>query len=610
MKRSDQNRHDFAGVALAILALAPLEAQAQLVSGGSALVGSGSQPAVVTSSGVTDITLGAPRTILDWTSFNLGLDKAVVYRFQDPAWIVLNRVNGQAVIDGQIESLVGGQRSSGNVWFSAPGGVIFGPNARLNVGGLLATTASVATSGFLDSGNRAFSFTGANASGVSIRTGAELKAAGMLAFISGAVTSQAGSTVQGGTVFYGAAGDFTVRFSPQPGNLDLVDFVVPASGGSGSAAPFALQGDTVGGNVLLAVVNRADVTNAVISAPGLIAAQSARSDGGDIVLSAGVDIVNRQPGAVRTNTTTETSFSLGVVSAQRDLLAGFGSPTTVRATQFSSGRDLAVAAAALDVGTLNSGRFLVADASREIAIRTSASAGGSATFRSNGAMTVGPGGVSTSGRLQIDVGTLSAGTLSSGRSIVITATGADTATRPVVKLGSVLAEDDVLITATNVAGSIALDRATITGARSDEAPFGRTLSLTARGAQGDVTYGALPGGATINGPTRVLFSAGRDVTANVTGLLGLTAGSAGRNFTIRADDLEILGPLTATRLALNHWVAPCDWAAALSAQSRARHQGQTWNPPCGSLTRNSSRSARPVKSASMQDQRSRLPAGI
>ena len=84
----------------------------------TAQVSSGGQgPAVVQSSRLTDITLGAPRTVLNWTSFDLAADQTVVYRFQDARGVVLNRVSGQAVIDGRVESFVGAQRQAGNVWF-------------------------------------------------------------------------------------------------------------------------------------------------------------------------------------------------------------------------------------------------------------------------------------------------------------------------------------------------------------------------------------------------------------------------------------------------------------------------------------------------------------
>uniref|UniRef100_UPI0025E9A51C hypothetical protein n=1 Tax=Phenylobacterium sp. TaxID=1871053 RepID=UPI0025E9A51C len=393
-------------------------------------------------------------------------------------------------------------------------------------------------------------FTGAGAARVQVRAGADVKVGGgPLALVAGAVGAEAGSSVTGaGTVLYGAANDFTVRFGPLTGDLDLLDFVVPATGGTAAATPLTLLGQTVGGNVFLAVVNRAEVASAVINAPGLIAAQSAALDRGDVVLAAGVSIVNRQPGPTRLNGTTETTANFGVVSAQRDLLGGFASPTALAGVQFAAGRDLGLVSASLDAATLNAGRQLAIDAGRGIALRAGASAGGAASFRTTGAFSVGAGGVNSIGRLQIDTGSLLAGQLSSGRSVVVNASGVG-ANGAAVSLGSILADDDIAITTTNVGGHIVLRAATITGARGDDAPAGRNLSLTAKGAQADVTYGA-PGGTPLTGVTKVALAAGRDVTANVAGLLSLNSGAAGRNFTIRAGDLDIVGPLTAATLRI------------------------------------------------------------
>lgn len=539
--------------AIVSLIVAPTMAEAQLVPAGPAQFSAGGQaPLIATTDRVTDISLGAPRTILNWSNFSLTADQTVVYRFQDRNWIVLNRISGPALIDGQIESLLGGQRGAGNVWFSAPGGLLFGPNARVSVGGLLATPAVVVAADFLDPSNASFRFNGSGTGTLRLRGGAEIKGGGgALAFIARAVITEPGAAVSGsGTVLYGAANDFVVRFAPQPGDLDLLDFIVPSGSGTGSATPLTLGGSTVAGGVILAVVNRSDVTSAVINASGLIAAQSARVDRGDIVLSAGVDVLSRQPSSFRTNSVTETTATFGIVTAQRDLLGGFGAPTALSAIQLASGRDLGISAASLDTGPVNAGRTLVLDATRGITLRGGASAGGSGTLRSGGAVVVteGPGAITTAGRLQLDVGTLNAGRLNAGRSIVVSATAADGGNLPAINVANALAEDDILISASNPSGSIFLGTATLTGARTDEAPVGRILSLTARGTQGDVTFGSTSGGSVISGATGVILSAGRDVTANIDGTLTLASGAAGRTFTVRATDLEIAGPISAGNL--------------------------------------------------------------
>ncbi|MBL8555070.1 MAG: filamentous hemagglutinin N-terminal domain-containing protein [Phenylobacterium sp.] len=558
-----------AGCALAAAAMAPAAAQAQLALDGPATVSAGGRgPTVTQTARVTDITLGAPRTVLNWSTFNLTSDSAVVYRFEDRSWIVLNRVGGQAVIDGQVEALAANGRG-GNVWFYAPGGVIFGGNARVNVGGLLATSAAVAQSAFLDPGNFSFAFTGAGASRVEVRAGADIKAGGgPIALIASSVTTAPGASVTGGatsSVLYGAANDFTVRFAPQPGDLDLLDFVVPAGGGTASTTPLALQGATAAGSVFLAVVNRADIASAVISAPGLIAAQSASADRGDVVLSAGNGIANRQPGATRVNTTTETTANFGVVTATRDLLGGFSSPTSVNATQLAAGRDLGLAVAALDTGSLGAGRSLAVDSSRGLSVRGNASAGGTAVLRSTGAIGV-AGAVNAVGRLQIDAGSLTAGQLNSGRSIVVNAGGAGANGGPAVSIASALAEDDIQVTTTGAAGSIVLGQATFTGAHADEAPAGRNLILTARGASADITYGAATG-SPLTGATSVTLAGGRDVTVNVSGLLTLGPSSAGRTFTIRAMDLDLVAPVTAASFRVESLQGAMTLGGTLGASS-------------------------------------------
>ena len=502
--------------------LAPGLAHAQLVANPAATQTSagGQAPVIVQGSRTTDITLNAPRTILGWSSFNLGSDQSVFFRFQDRGGIVLNKISGVATINGQVEALVGAERGAGNVWFQAPGGVIFGPNAQINVGGLLATPAAVTEAGFLDPTSRSFSFAGGAAGTVRVRSGAQLKASGgALALIAGAVSTETGVAITasgGATILYAAAGDFTVRFGPQAGDLDLLDFTVPTGGGSLSATPLDLQGQTVASGVILAVVNRASVASAVINAPGLIAAQSASADRGDIVLAAGVDVVGRQPVGARTNTTTETTANFGALVAQRDLLGGFSQPTAVTATQLNAGRDIGLTAASLQAGPVNAGRLLVLDASRGITLSGGAFAGATASLRTGGALNVGggTGAIAASGRLQLDVGTVQAGRLTSGRSLVVNASGPGASGGAAVNVAGALAEDDITITSTNAAGSITLGSATLTGARTDEAPAGRNLSLIARGAQADVTFGAV-GGSRLLGATIVTVAAGRDATLNI-----------------------------------------------------------------------------------------------
>jgi filamentous hemagglutinin family protein len=539
-----------AGCAVSAMAAGgPAEAQLTPDASATQFNAGGGGPTISQLSQTTDVTLNASRTVIGWSSYNLASNQTVIYRFPDRGSIVLNKISGPATIDGQIEALVGSERGAGNVWFQAPGGVIFGPNAQVTVGGLLVTPATV-SAGFLDPGNFSFDFTGASAAPLTVHAGAQIKAtSGALALVAANITTETGSTMSSGSgasVLYGAANDYTIRFAAQSsGDLDLVDFVVPAAGGTASATPLSLEGQTVGGSVFLAVVNRSDVASAVISAPGLIAAQSATVDHGDVVLSAGIGIVARQPGGAPGNTTTPTTVNLDIITAQRDLLGGFAQPTTLTANQLAAGRDLGLLALNLNAAALHAGRTLAVNAGQAIKLGADSTVGGSAALRTTGALTVGntgTGAINVAGSLQIDAGSVQAGALNAGRSMVVNASGAGPSGGPAVSLATALAGDDITINSTNATGSIALGRASITGAGPDAAPAGRNLSLNASGASADVTYGGATG-ATLIGVTGVALNAGRDVTANVNGVLTLTQGSAGRTFTVRAQDLNINGPL-------------------------------------------------------------------
>lgn len=247
---------------------------------------------------LTTVTLKQSHTLINWSSFDIAQGQQVDFLFQNNAGIVLNRVNSLAVIDGKLLGCVitcgAGGSIGGNVWIFSPQGVLFGPHAQVNVGGLLATTAPLLSDqAFLDSSQLSFSFGGAAAgAGVTVQSGAQLNARGALALIAPSVTTEAGSTIAaGGTALYAAAQNYVIHFDQSAGHgLNLLDFEVPASAltdGTVSATPLTLAGDTAAGKVIVASVSRPSVMNAMISLGGsIVASGAADGGGGDIVLTA------------------------------------------------------------------------------------------------------------------------------------------------------------------------------------------------------------------------------------------------------------------------------------------------------------------------------------
>jgi filamentous hemagglutinin family protein len=146
--------HPVAAAASALLlgASGPLWGQAlpvapQVVSGSASVRTSGAQMTVANT----------PNAIINWQSFSIGAQNAVRFQQQNSASQVLNRVVGN-----DLSSILGALNSNGRVWLVNPNGVVFGPGARIDVGGLVASTLAISNEDFL-SGRYAFQSTGSRA---------------------------------------------------------------------------------------------------------------------------------------------------------------------------------------------------------------------------------------------------------------------------------------------------------------------------------------------------------------------------------------------------------------------------------------------------------------
>lgn len=96
------------------------------------------------------IKQGSAKAIIDWQSFNIGRDASLQFIQPSASSIALNRVGadgGRSIIDGRLTS-------NGQVWLLNPGGVLFGPTARVDVGGLLASTLKITNDDFLNDNYR------------------------------------------------------------------------------------------------------------------------------------------------------------------------------------------------------------------------------------------------------------------------------------------------------------------------------------------------------------------------------------------------------------------------------------------------------------------------
>src|SRR3954467_11898967 len=102
------------------------------------------QAQVSTAGASTIINQATNKAIINWQDFSVGAGAAVQFNQPGSSAITLNRVTGSTMsnIDGAI-------RANGQVWLLNPNGVLLGNNARVNVGGLLATTSDLANQDFM-----------------------------------------------------------------------------------------------------------------------------------------------------------------------------------------------------------------------------------------------------------------------------------------------------------------------------------------------------------------------------------------------------------------------------------------------------------------------------
>lgn len=122
-------------------------------------VGGDQAARIVAQGSTTRVTQTADRAVINWQTFNVARGESVVFAQPSASSIVLNRIAGaRSTIDGNVTA-------NGKVFLVNARGIVFGPNAQVNVGSLIATTADTNTETFLQ-GNAAFRGTSPAASAI------------------------------------------------------------------------------------------------------------------------------------------------------------------------------------------------------------------------------------------------------------------------------------------------------------------------------------------------------------------------------------------------------------------------------------------------------------
>ena len=221
------------------------------------------------------------KAVIDWRRFDIAPGERTVFNQPGADAIVLNRVTGHdpSRIHGAIQAV-------GHVWLVNPNGVAFGPNAVVDVNGLLATTADIANDAFM-AGRFDFA-TPSPVAGASVVNQGRISVGekGLAALVAPRVRNDGAIVGQYAQVVLAGAETFAIDLAGD-GLLNFAAGQPVSPSGDQPLVANAGRIDAPGGAVLLSAHAADAVVDNVITMDGVIEARTAHLSGGTVVLSGG-----------------------------------------------------------------------------------------------------------------------------------------------------------------------------------------------------------------------------------------------------------------------------------------------------------------------------------
>ncbi|WP_144277149.1 autotransporter-associated beta strand repeat-containing protein, partial [Chlorobium sp. KB01] len=243
----------------------------ELPSGGVITAGGGS---ISTSGTQLTVNQSTPQMIANWQSFNIGADAGVHFNQPNSSSAALNRINGQNPTE-----IMGSLSANGRVFLLNPSGIIFGSTARVNVGGLVASSLNMLDSDFLAGRYR---FSNSGKAGSVLNQGAlSAMPGGVVALIAPKVTNEGTITVPGGSVALAAGNQVSLDFRG--------DGLITLTVDQGAVDALAENKGLVkadGGRVIMTAKAADALVQSAVNNSGIIETRSLQARGGRIILDA------------------------------------------------------------------------------------------------------------------------------------------------------------------------------------------------------------------------------------------------------------------------------------------------------------------------------------
>ena len=348
VRKALQNTTALTAVSLALVAMPPLARanplDGQVVAGAATITTPDPSTLVVQQQ--------SQNVVLQWGSFNI--DPGETTRFEQPnaaAW-ALNRVVGS-----QDPSVIAGALSAnGNIAIVNPDGIVFSQGARVDVNGLIATTADIDNDAFMR-GNLSFNLPGNPAASVINEGDISIRDHGLAAFVAPGVRNSGVILAQFGTVSLASGNTFALDLygdglvSLAIGD-EITEDVIDVATGLPMADLVKNEGtiSANGGTVALTAATARTAVNSVINNTGVIEANSVGMRNGKIILGA-------QTAASRPATAPRQAVRVSgrvTAAAVTTSIRPAARPETGGTIQIT-GEDITVAGAIIDASGANGG---------------------------------------------------------------------------------------------------------------------------------------------------------------------------------------------------------------------------------------------------------------
>ncbi len=285
---------------------------------------------VQTAGAHTVVFQASDRAVVDWKSFDVQANEQVHFSQPSAHAAILNRIH-----DTDASRIDGTLTANGQVFISSPNGVIFGNGAKVDVGSLVATTATIADDAFMAGGTMEFSSPGAPAASIENHGSITVREGGLAALVAPQVSNTGHIVAKAGKVVLAAGDTMTLDFYGD-GLLSV----------SASSAVMHQSIHNAGlieaqqGTVLLTTAQAASVIDSAINMSGMIDASSATDEGGTIVFAGADANINVQAGAIL-NATGATDGGTVRIGGEYQ---GGGITPTAHNTSIASGATIDVSA--------------------------------------------------------------------------------------------------------------------------------------------------------------------------------------------------------------------------------------------------------------------------